>query len=88
MPLAILVVGKCLIQQYFCLELLYTSTTYEIPKTLSVTIPVEVDEPSLIKVTTYLKKYSVKADYTITMTYRNGNEANDREVNLKVLGME
>lgn len=61
----------------------YTSTTYEIPKTLSVTIPVEVDEPSLIKVTTYLKKYSVKADYTITMTYRNGNEANDREVKFK-----
>lgn len=61
----------------------YTSTTYEIPKTLSVTIPVEVDEPSLIKVTTYLKKYSVKADYTITMTYRNGNESNDREVKFK-----
>ena len=38
---------------------------------------------SLIKVTTYLKKYSVKADYTITMTYRNGNEANDREVKFK-----
>ncbi|MFS2818673.1 hypothetical protein AAH040_21720, partial [Phocaeicola dorei] len=35
------------------------------------------------KVTTYLKKYSVKADYTITMTYRNGNEANDREVKFK-----
>ena len=43
---------------------------------------VEVDEPSLIKVTTYLKKYSVKADYTITMTYRNGNEANDSIVSL------
>lgn len=61
----------------------YSSTTYEIPKTLSVTIPVKVDEPSLVKVTSYLKKYSVKADYTITMTYRSKDEPNDREVKFK-----
>lgn len=61
----------------------YTSTTYNIPKTLTVTVPVEVDEPSFVKATTYLKKYSVRANYTITMTYRNGNELNDREIKFK-----
>lgn len=61
----------------------YSSTTYEIPKVLSVTIPVAVNEPSLVKVTTYLKKYSVKADYTITMTYRKAGETTDREVKFK-----
>lgn len=61
----------------------YSSLTRDIPKELSITIPVEVQEPSFIKVTTYLKKYSVKADYTITMTYRQLGEVNDREVKFK-----
>lgn len=61
----------------------YTSTTYEIPKTLSVKVPIEVQGPSFVKATTYLKKYSVKANYIITMTYRNGNELNDREIKFK-----
>lgn len=36
-----------------------------------------------LKVESLSCKNSVKADYTITMTYRNGNEANDREVKFK-----
>lgn len=61
----------------------YTSMTYEIPKTLSVTIPVAVNGPSLVRVTTYLKRYSVRADYTITMVYKKPGEANEREVKFK-----
>lgn len=61
----------------------YRSTTYNVSKKLSITIPIEVNEPSLVKVTSYLKKYSVQADYTITMTYRNGKEDKDREVKFK-----
>lgn len=59
------------------------STMCEIPKTLSVTIPVSVNEPSLVKVTTYLKRYSVKADYTITMVHKKSGETNEREVKFK-----
>lgn len=61
----------------------YFSTMYEIPKRLSVKIPITVNEPSLVKVTTYLKKYSVKADYTITMVYKKQGEVNEREVKFK-----
>ena len=61
----------------------YTPQTFNIPKELSFTIPVEVQEPSFIQVTSYLKRYSVKADYTITMTYRKSGELNDREVKFK-----
>lgn len=61
----------------------YTPTEYKIKKTLSVTIPVEVDKPTFVKVTTYLKRYSVKADYTITMVYKKAGEANEREVKFK-----
>lgn len=61
----------------------YASSMREIPKKLSVTIPVEVTEPSLVKVTTYLKRYSVRADYTITMVYKKSGEANEREVKFK-----
>ena len=61
----------------------YFSTMYEIPKRLSVKIPITVNEPSLVKVTTYLKKYSVKADYTITMVYKKPGEVNEREVKFK-----
>ena len=54
------------------------------PKRLSVKIPITVNEPSLVKVTTYLKKkYSVKADYTITMVYKKPGEVNEREVKFK-----
>lgn len=61
----------------------YTSQTFNIPRKLSFTIPVKVQEPSYVKVTSYLKQYSVKADYTITMTYRKSGELNDREVKFK-----
>lgn len=61
----------------------YTPAMCEIPKTLSVTIPVGVNEPSLVKVTTYLKRYSVKADYIITMVYQKTGETNEREVKFK-----
>ncbi len=59
------------------------STMSEISKTLSVTIPVEVNEPSLVKVTTYLKRYSVKVDYMITLVYKKTGETKDREVKFK-----
>lgn len=61
----------------------YVSQTYNIPKELYFKIPVEVEEPSFIQVTSYLKRYSVKADYIITMTYRKSGELNDREVKFK-----
>ncbi|MFR8936876.1 MAG: hypothetical protein ACLVHR_14445 [Agathobacter rectalis] len=61
----------------------YSSTTSNITKTLSITIPIEVPEPSFVSVTSYLKKYSVQANYTITMTYHNGNEEKEREVKFK-----
>lgn len=61
----------------------YSSMMYEIPKNLLVKIPVQVSEPSLVKVTTYLKKYSVKADYTITLVFKKPGEVNEREVKFK-----
>lgn len=61
----------------------YSSTSYRIPKTLSLTIPVTVNEPSFVQVTTYLKKYSVQADYIVTMTCEKSGESSPREVKFR-----
>lgn len=75
--------GEAADSTLFMPKVSYSSTTSNITKTLSITIPIEVPEPSFVSVTSYLKKYSVQANYTITMTYHNGNEEQEREVKFK-----
>lgn len=76
-------VGEDIDSTLFMPGAVYSPSVTRIERKVVRPVPITVNEPSLVRVTSYYKTYNVTANYTVLLTLKKENESTEREVRLK-----